>query len=971
MILASGSRAVVLISSVAAALLVSCQGSFAETTNELTLLQARCKELVAGQFKLVEARPVVDKLLALTLEQRDELHRDTVIALHWVAFLAQHSGRYAEAEQTWQRSLAIQEKSPTKDVVWFSRTLHMLAGVAQEQFDFPRAEDFLKRALESREGSLGPDHPETANVVRTLGGLAKKTGNFARAESLLLRALASFERAGRHYESAVTETLSSLAFLYLDLGDLDKAEPLLIRALKMNEEQLGPEHSRTINSLNGLGNVRLHRGDLAGAAELYERGLRLREELNGPDDLTLCWPLHQLASVHLRSNRFTEAETLLQRMLAVVCKRLGPAHPSSTSALDTLAQIHERRGDYLLARDCLSQALQISERHLGSDHYSTAVFRRSLARVQYALGHPEMALAAAAQIQDGEEKRRADVLSFTSERQRLVYNTEWGASDGYALWATMGAAAPLARAVLRTKGVVLDSLLEDRVLAEASGDPEIRRQADELARLKVRLAQLRLNDLAPGDLSTEPTRLRKSDIDALAQQAEGLEAALARKVAGLGGSRRALSVSAAQVQAAIPGGAALIEFLRYSHYQGKGLRRDSYGALILSREHEPRWVRLGEADAIEKNLKLYQHLVRHGTDDGPLVALLGELHGQLWSPVAANLPGQTSRLIICPDAQLNFLSFATLLSSSNRFLAEDHDISYVASGRDLLAGNVAPTRAHDLLVWANPDFRAPSARSLLLANFVSAGSMDPTEALRGLDLHPLPGAEREGRWLQEHATDLGFAQGTLFLGGQATEAELARVQSPQVLHLATHGFLLPERSCASPSTVSFPTEPAGRRKSESINPMLRSGLALAGAKQTLDSWAEGEMAPPDNDGIVTAAEIGCLNLRRTQLVVLSACDSGMGEARAGEGVLGLRRGFIQAGAQNLLLTLWPIADEQTSGFMPEFYAAARQSGNPATALSMVQRSWLKKLRKEKGVAAACLIAGPFILSFQGRPEAGR
>src|SRR5439155_4415919 len=152
-------------------------------------------------------------------------------------------------------------------------------------------------------------------------------------------------------------------------------------------------------------------------------------------------------------------------------------------------------------------------------------------------------------------------------------------------------------------------------------------------------------------------------------------------------------------------------------------------------------------------------------------------------------------------------------------------------------------------------------------------------------------------------------------------------------------------------------------------PMLRSGLALAGAKHTLEAWAKGQAVPADNDGIVTAEEIGCLNLRGTRLVVLSACDTGMGEARAGEGVLGLRRGFIQAGAQSLLLTLWPIDDEKTAGFMLEIYAATGRTGDDARALAEVQRDWLKKLRSEKGVAEACKIAGPFILSFQGKSGA--
>jgi CHAT domain-containing protein len=152
------------------------------------------------------------------------------------------------------------------------------------------------------------------------------------------------------------------------------------------------------------------------------------------------------------------------------------------------------------------------------------------------------------------------------------------------------------------------------------------------------------------------------------------------------------------------------------------------------------------------------------------------------------------------------------------------------------------------------------------------------------------------------------------------------------------------------------------------NPMHRSGLALAGAQRTLEAWAEGEVPPSDNDGIVTAEEVGGLRLKGTWLVVLSACETGTGQTKAGEGVMGLRRGFIQAGAQNLLMTLWPISDETTVQIMRDFYNRALARGNAAQSLLEVQRDWLVKLYKEKGLLYAVNRAGPFIMSSQGAAD---
>ena len=143
---------------------------------------------------------------------------------------------------------------------------------------------------------------------------------------------------------------------------------------------------------------------------------------------------------------------------------------------------------------------------------------------------------------------------------------------------------------------------------------------------------------------------------------------------------------------------------------------------------------------------------------------------------------------------------------------------------------------------------------------------------------------------------------------------------------------------------------------------------MAGAQATLDSWTRGETLPIRNDGIVTAQEISLLNLKSTWLVVLSACNTGLGEVKTGEGVLGLRRGFTQAGAQNLLMTLWKVTDgETTPKIMRDFYKRVLEGARPAQALSDTQLKWLVTLRNEKGVHYAVQTVGPFIMVSQGRP----
>jgi hypothetical protein len=286
--------------------------------------------------------------------------------------------------------------------------------------------------------------------------------------------------------------------------------------------------------------------------------------------------------------------------------------------------------------------------------------------------------------------------------------------------------------------------------------------------------------------------------------------------------------------------------------------------------------------------------------------------------------------------------------------------------RDLLESTELTT-SRDCVFLANPDFQNPL---LVRAGAVQSDTIKRrgTE-MRGLeDLHfeSLAGAATEVKQLEKQLQSWSWNSVTL-TDNNATKAALLRVQRPYVLHLATHGFFesIDSENADSPTTLE-PEENQFKSKYFD-NPMHRSGLALAGANLTLAAWRDNKEVQLENDGILTAEDASTLDLQGTWLVTLSACDTGEGEANAGEGVMGLRRGFLEAGAQNLLMTLWPIADRYTVELMKDFYSRAHQSGNAPLALAEVQRDWLVKLRKEKGLAQAVRLAGPFILSFRGKP----
>jgi CHAT domain-containing protein len=507
-------------------------------------------------------------------------------------------------------------------------------------------------------------------------------------------------------------------------------------------------------------------------------------------------------------------------------------------------------------------------------------------------------------------------------------------------------------------------MIEDRLLAETGKEEANRDLVEQLNAKKRIVAQLSLQTTA-----ATPKEIAER-MQALEEEVENIEGKLARQGTDLGQARRALTITVEQVQAALPNDTVLVEYVRYSHYLGKSKFESRYGAVVLSADAPPRWVTLGGAKEIEANLKRYQALVRNPGDEDEMAAVLQKLYNEVWEPVEHVFPVRTNRGIVSPDGQLNFLSFATLLDQAKGFVAEKYSIQYVTSGRDLLRES-QPTQSKQVIVMANPKFD----REMQLA------SLDPpvegSGVLRGpekrdvedLSFEELGGTQKESAQLLPKFEHWGW-QARSLSGSDVNKRALLDLHSPYILHLATHGFFEPEDSSseANPNEFQSPGIKSDLTKSRFFkNPMHRSGLALAGANTTITDWKRGEAPPIEEDGILTAEDVSTLDLKGTWLVTLSACDTGSGEARAGEGVMGLRRGFVEAGAQNLLMSLWPISDEFTVQIMSDFYDAAHQSGNAPEALAKVQRDWLVRLRKEQGLANAVNLAGPFIMSSQGKP----
>jgi tetratricopeptide (TPR) repeat protein len=928
----------------------------AQSLDNLALLYRKMGEYA-------KAEPLYQEALRIYKKALGPEHRDIATSLNDLTELDTSMGEYAKAESLYQEALRVRQKVLGPEHPDTAQSLNNLAWLYRAMGEYAKAEPLLQEALRIRQKVLGPEHPDTATSLNNLAWLYRAMGEYAKAEPLFQKALRIRQKAlGPEHPDTAT-SLNNLAWLYQPMGDYARAEPLYQEALRVRQKVLGSEHPDTATSLNNLALLYQTMHKYAKAEPLLQEALRVRQKALGPEHPDTAQSLNSLALLYQPMGQYAKAEALYQEALHIRQKVLGPEHPLTAQSLNNLAVLYRAMGEYAKAEPLFQEALRIRKEVLGPEHPDTATGLTNLALLEFNLNRIDEATALARQASSAELTILSKIFSFTSEQQRLAYLDIFHPYNLFAL--LKGTEADLAQAALRFKGVVLDSIVEDRLLAEASQGSEEQKLVERLNLDKRQLGQLLL----------EPTQ-KHSDtanqqIEALEGEVEKIEGQFAQHVTGLGQARHALSVSLEQVQATVPEDGALIEYLRYRHYLMKGKWEPRYGAIVLLSKGAPLWVPLGKANEIEDAVRQYGVLVRGSAQDDELSANLRALFEALWAPIGQVLPSQTKRIIISPDGQLNFISFATLLDKEKQFLGQSFTVQYVTSGRDMLH-QVKSSAAKEVVLFANPDFNLGSIPMLAKAedHSTDAGLIRGSERreIEDWSFGSLEGTQKEEDELTKEFAEWGWTPASFSAKG-ATKEALLKIHSPYILHLATHGFFSKEDP---PAAKTEPGSSLNDEESVSTskffkNPMHRSGLALAGAQTTIEAWKRDEVPPVENDGILTAEDVSTLDLRGTWLVTLSACDTGSGEARAGEGVMGLRRGFIQAGAQNLLMTLWPISDEVTVQIMSAFYQAAHNLGKAPEALAEVQRIWLLKLRTEKGLAQAVNLAGPFIMSSQGRP----
>lgn len=926
-------------------------------------LMDQVTRLYEGQ-KFTEAVPIAEQALQLAEQSFPADSQNIANSQQFVALVYREVGKFQEAESLLKKAIPVYEKwrgpnSPkvaelVNDVEktyhdngqlleaepWANRFLKIrettapnrltepltnLATLYRDEHKFAEAERLFERA---RQAAARHEPRFLPDVLARMAGLYEIEAKYAEAEKLRKEALGIIEKSPSPDLPALAEAVNDLAVFYVRQAKYADAEPLYRLALATQEKSKGRDSVEYARYLSNLAEALEDLGRNSEAEKSAKDALDIREKLLGPKAIDTARSLNNLAYLYKEDHKYADAELMFKQAIVALSDREGP---ELASAYNNLAGLYETGGFYLIAAPLYDKALALMEKVAGPDDITVGKMESNLAMLYVAMQDPDKAETHFERSHTIFAKVLRQQFAYMTEEERLGFlatvDTELPSYMSFGL--TYWKRNPLLTGrmydtVLWQKGLVASSVTAD--LAHLAGS-----SAAEIQDLRNRLTAKRSQVAA---LSAHADNNAQARIQEAQNEAQAIEKELAARAAGLS-QEPAASATWQQVQAALGKDEAAVEFVRFQFRgQTNWTDRICYAALILTGDAGtagggPGIVYLGDSKELE-GTAMADYRMRVAPPAGGLIrgvkvpagpppgsdAALG-FYRAFWKPIEGELRG-VKKVFVSPDGVLNQVSWAAVPVEGGGLLMDKYDIDVVLSTRDLLRPPVVSTAKNAVLIGnpkfdlTEPEYRAAVA-AMLAGRGTSPGCLTAAAVNRpgqsqtsGPSLVPLPGTKAEMEAICGLLEEKGW-QVDSYGRTVALEEAVKRVRSPRVLHLATHGFFQPEQEAL---------QRAGHRSAPVLNPMLRSGLYFAGAEGSLAGNPPGADM---EDGILTAYEAAGLNLGGTELVVLSACQTGLGEVRNGEGVFGLRRALQEAGAGAILMSMWSVPDDETKQLMTLFY----------------------------------------------------
>ncbi|UCC81062.1 MAG: CHAT domain-containing protein [Candidatus Zixiibacteriota bacterium] len=895
---------------------------------EIGQIFERCKGLIAYRSMCTcdSALALLDSSAVLIRNHLGD--EDTLLAeaYHWMSLCLHSQGKYDSAAIVTRKMIDIWKTAPGGNHVQILKGFDVLVEGGLRKNDLIRCEQTSEQRFEILDGL--PEPLSTAELKQLVDALNDR-GRLRVQQSRFDEAIEDFNRGldlitddlkeGPELRASLT---GNIGWTYGIQGKFAEAEDYITKALEQVRVVHHPKFQHVMQSFSYLSDFARKQGKLSQANVYADSALALSFDIYGFSHPGLT-NAYQTKAIVLLDMDSTES-ALEYAGLAVEVNREAGDRPTNRlmGSLKTAGDIALATGRFDLADSSFSELLSA---------------RRSLLKT---------------------------VFGYTSESEKLAYISQYPPIISTVLGAALENPGPDMRKVaidmvLKGKGMAIDALASERAAAMCSYDPTIDSLIHEHKIICTEIARLALSGR-----SGEEDVLMK--LDDLYSEKDRLEIDLSVLCSNLDFKLDDISVSSSSVASKLPENSVLWEFVKYHKidlarlYRGNASLGEFYMAITLSPDENYDFIDLGVASLIDSLIEEYHSIMsvalkKHlesqaDASDDQLSEVSAELYNRLVAPLENTLNG-IDEVYIAADGAINLIPFETLTNDGERYLIEDHRFVYLTSGRDLLKEK-SGSESRDVIVMADPDYLAdPAAFPVFTAAeasrvFASRGNREPPECLGSL-FSPLPMTRREGQSITHLLEQTDTIKVFYYDSGEAREGILKDHQrAPRILHLATHGYFCEQAQNKSMS-----------------NPLLRSGLLLAGANRTIGQLEK--VRSDAEDGVLTALEVSGLNLIGTDLVVLSACQTGMGEVQNGEGVFGLRRAFQHAGARSLIMSMLDVPDEATSTLMERFYANWLSGKSKSTALRDASLSILSERRKREGEAHP-IFWGGFVLV--GDPE---
>lgn len=868
------------------------------STEEYTMLYKAYVEMKVEMGDYAAASPMNDALLYYFKTLKGENNHYYLLCLNTKARITQGQGNYSEAAALFLRALHTNQQYNSKDTMNLATLYNNVAECYRIMGDYAAAEPMYLEAFRLETAWPQTAKEDLASLLNNMALLYKAQSNYSKAETCFLKSIDLYKAANYQQRVEFANPLNNLGDLYRITGNYEAAVACIEQAVAIRKNTSGETHEYYANALSNLALLKMEFDYLDEAEQLLLQCESIYKSKLGEDNQRYANCLSNLSTLYVRKRDYTKALDYNTRCLRLM-EKSGASHTDKYALyLSGKGSMECDRKNYSAAAETFGKAAEIFKTNFGNRNFNYIDMQFSLANVHERAGNTNEAtryylgaMEAYKSIMEDNfvsmsEEEKTNFYYVLSNRFETFYNYVIGLSrqKGFRNDSLL---KTLLNVRLVDKSLLLNEARAVNQTILNGGDTAVARVFNEWLQQKRYLQELYKYSLA---------ELAQNNIDLDAEEA--LKNSLEKQLSASSATFRKATTTKntfAELRAKLRKTDLAVEVIRTAVYEDNGKAQVNYAALLIGKDYSaPKLIPLDSCAFFDT---LFINHYKHAIED-TLTDLLS--YNRFFKALKAHSNG-ISNIYFSADGIYQKLNLYTLYDpASKKYLLETTSISQLNSLKDLAEAKAIPVNTGDAALFGFPDYELKN----------SAGKTDasPELASRAVfsDIPELPGTKKETEAISTLLTSYK-RKARLYLGEQATEEQVKALHNPAILHIATHGFFLPDEESGDDKTLGFSTEQARQ------NPLLRSGLLMAGAAAKQNSLLK------QDDGILTAYEASLLNLQHTDLVTLSACETGLGDLVNGQGVYGLQRAFLTAGARSVVMSLWVVDDDATQQLMTAFY----------------------------------------------------